>query len=100
MLATLGLQRLESNLGRDTVTAIDVAEFLEQAQADDVRTLAREGMPEALDGMHRRLSEHDSAIEMSVADIIEDEWSNLPGQLYMYNPGNPEFQQSRPANRV
>ena len=55
MLATFGLQRIESGLDRDTVSATDVAEFLEQAQADDVHTLARDGMPEALDGMHRRL---------------------------------------------
>ena len=55
MLATFGLERLESGLDRDTVSATDVAEFLEQARADDVRTLARDGMPKALDGMHRRL---------------------------------------------
>ena len=36
------------------VTATDVAEFLEQAEAVDVHTLAREGMPEALDYLHRR----------------------------------------------
>jgi hypothetical protein len=100
MLATFGLDRLESNLGRDTVTATDVAEFLEQAQADDVRTLARDGMPEALDGMHRRLNERDCALEETSIEIIEDEWSNLPGQLYMYNRANPEFQPSRPTNRV
>ena len=45
MLATFGLERLESGLDRDTVSATDVAEFLQQAQADDVRTLARDGMP-------------------------------------------------------
>ena len=48
MLATFGLERLETGLNRDTVSATDVAEFLEQAQADDVHTLARDGMPEAL----------------------------------------------------
>lgn len=54
MLATLGLGRLERFLARDTVTATDVAEFLEQAEAVDVHTLARNGMPEALDYLHRR----------------------------------------------
>ena len=54
MLATLGLGRLEKELAHDTVTASDVAEFLEHAEAVDVRTLAREGMPEALDYLHRR----------------------------------------------
>ena len=36
MLATFGLERLESGLDGDTVSAADVAEFLEQARADDV----------------------------------------------------------------
>jgi hypothetical protein len=54
MLATLGLGRLEMSLAHDTVTATDVAEFLDQADAVDVRTLAREGMPEALEYLHRR----------------------------------------------
>ncbi len=64
MLATFGLERLETGLDRDTVSATDVAEFLEQAQADEVRTLARDGMPEALDCMHRRLAERDSVDEV------------------------------------
>ncbi|QLL07151.1 hypothetical protein [Mycobacterium vicinigordonae] len=54
MLATLGLGRLEQMLARDTVTATDVAEFLDQAEAVDMHTLAREGMPEALEYLHRR----------------------------------------------
>ena len=54
MLATLGLGRLEKALAHDTVTATDVAEFLDQADAVDVHTLAREGMPEALEYLHRR----------------------------------------------
>jgi hypothetical protein len=56
MLATFGLERLEAGLEKDTVTATDVAEFLEQAEPIDVRTLAREGMPEALDSLHRRMA--------------------------------------------
>lgn len=54
MLATLGLGRLEKSLAHDAVSASDVAEFLDQADAVDVRTLAREGMPEALELLHRR----------------------------------------------
>ena len=57
MLATFGLQRLEAGLENDTLTASDVAEFLEQAEPIDVRTLAREGMPEALDSLHRRIND-------------------------------------------
>lgn len=48
MLAALGLGRLEKSLDHDTMTASDVADFL------DVRTLARDGMPEALELLHRR----------------------------------------------
>src|ERR1700752_3003518 len=54
MLATLGLGRLEKELAHDAVTAHDVDEFLEHAEAVDVHTLAREGMPEALEYLHRR----------------------------------------------
>ena len=100
MLATFGLQRIESGLDRDTVSAADVAEFLEQAQADDVHTLARDGMPEALDGMHRRLSDRVPDAEVAKAYITDDEWSDLPTPLYAYNRANPEFQPSRHANPV
>ncbi|MBV9090153.1 MAG: hypothetical protein JO044_09675 [Mycobacteriaceae bacterium] len=54
MLATFGLERLESRLNPDAVHPSDVAEFLERAQPRDVSTLARDGMPEALDCFHRR----------------------------------------------
>jgi hypothetical protein len=54
ILATLWLGRLERELAHDSVTASDVAEFLEHAQAVDVHTLARKGMPEALESLHRR----------------------------------------------
>ncbi|WP_343575170.1 hypothetical protein [Mycobacterium sp.] len=56
MLATFGLERLEAGLEKDTVSATDVAEFLEHAEPTDVRTLARDGMPEALDCLHRRMA--------------------------------------------
>ena len=56
MLATFGLQRLESSLDDDTVSASDVAEFLDQAEADDVNTLARDGMAPALDGLHQPIA--------------------------------------------
>ncbi|MGA9492675.1 MAG: hypothetical protein WBV80_20835 [Mycobacterium sp.] len=57
MFATFGLQRLESGLENDTLTASDVAEFLEQAEPTDVRTLASNGMPDALDRLHRRIAD-------------------------------------------
>jgi hypothetical protein len=94
MLATFGLERLETGLSRDTVSATDVAEFLEQARADDVRTLARDGMPQALDCLHRRLHEPDSGFE------VVDDRTHLPTPLYVYNRANTEFQPTRHANRV
>ena len=100
MLATLGLQRLESGLDSDTVSAADVAEFLDQACADDVRTLVRDGMPEALDGMHRRLQERVYEPEIAKLYITDDEWSNLPTPRYADSVANTGFQQSRHANRV
>jgi hypothetical protein len=95
MLATFGLERLESGLQRDTVTSTDVAKFLEQAEAADVDTLARDGMSRALDGMKQRLHER------------ENNWSGtstpargLPSRLYVHHQANPEFQPTRQANRV
>jgi hypothetical protein len=54
MLATIGLQRVESRLNQECVGAADVAEFLAAARPGDMRTLARDGMPEALDCFQRR----------------------------------------------
>jgi hypothetical protein len=100
MFATFGLERLESGLDHDTVSAADVAEFLEQAQADDVRTLALDGMPTALDGMHRRLHERFADAEVARPLSIAVDWPNLPTPVYAHNGENPEFQPSRHANRV
>jgi hypothetical protein len=97
MLATFGLQRLESSLDDDTVSAADVADFLDQAEPDDVNTLAREGMGRALDGLHQRLSERDLAL---AAPPAAHERSSLPGRLVVHHRANPEFQPTRYANRV
>ena len=100
MLATFGLQRLESSLEDDSVSAADVADFLDQAQADDVRTLAREGMPRALAAMHRRLQERVCEPEIAKLYITDDEWSNLPTPHYVDNIANTGFRPSPHANRV
>jgi hypothetical protein len=97
MLATFGLQRLESSLNDDTVSASDVAEFLEQAEPDDVNTLAREGMGRALDGLHQRLGERDWPLGAPAA--VRDT-ASLPNRLYVPHHSNPEFQPTRHANRV
>jgi hypothetical protein len=97
MLATFGLQRLESSLDDDTVSASDVAEFLEQAEPDDVDTLAREGMGRALDGLHQRLGERDWPLDGGPG---AGDMSSLPTRLYVHHGSNPEFQPTRHANRV
>jgi hypothetical protein len=68
MLATFGLARLEAGLENDALTASDVADFLKQAELVDVRTLARDGMPEAPDCRHGRIGR------------ITDEWAYLPSR--------------------
>jgi hypothetical protein len=97
MLATFGLGRLESSLARDTVSASDVAEFLQQAKAHDVDRLARDGMSEALDGIHRRLAERDPANDTLPTRLAQP---SLPKRVYIEHSPNPQFQATRHANRV
>jgi hypothetical protein len=97
MLATFGLERVESGLNCDTVSATDVATFLEQAQAHDFNTLARDGMSRALDSLHQRLHERESTTNGYAAGT---DTSGLPTRLYVHHRSNPEFQPTRHANRV
>jgi hypothetical protein len=97
MLATFGLQRLESSLNDDTVSAADVAEFLEQAEPGDVNTLAREGMGRALDDLHQRLSERECSLD---APTAARDMASLPTRLVVHHRANPQFQPTRHANRV
>ncbi len=110
MLATFGLQQLEAGLENDTLTASDVAEFLEQAEPIDVRTLAREGMPEALDSLHRRIN-YETAPLPSSAEPVTDEWwaatlisaPNQPassGHRHQHSRANRQFASREHANRV
>jgi hypothetical protein len=97
MLATFGLERLESSLRRDTVSATDVAKFLEQAEASDVDTLARDGMSRALDSLNQRLQERESP---SSGFGTSTSAPGLPTRLYVHHRSNPEFQPTPHANRV
>jgi hypothetical protein len=108
MLATFGLQRLEAGLENDTLTARDVADFLEQAEAVDMRTLARDGMPEALNSLHRRIN-YETAPLPSSAEPVTDQWSTLisaPIQpaslrdLHQHSQANRQFAPREHANRV
>jgi hypothetical protein len=113
MLATLGLGRLEKEISHDTVTATDVDEFLEHAGAVDVRTLAREGMPEALDYLHRRqaqqLTESPSPGShvgkhrpetIFARDFNGAGEAGLPTQMHTRSRVNPQFRATKDANRV
>ena len=112
MLATLGLGRLEKELAHDSVTATDVDEFLENADAVDVHTLAREGMPEALDYLHRRQAQRvvdspppgrHARPETPGRYLPATSTSTraaLPTQMHKHSRANPEVTGTRHVNRV
>jgi hypothetical protein len=113
MLVTLGLGRMEKELGHDTVTPNDVDEFLEHAEAVDVHTLAREGMPEALEYLHRRQAQRlaDSpppgshggrhrAETIFAKDLDGRYEARLPTRVNPPARVNPQFTAARYVNRV
>jgi hypothetical protein len=114
MLAALGLGRLESELARESVTTAEVDEFLEHAQAVDVRTLAREGITEALEYLHRRqaqqlaaapppraLTGRHSAESMFAIDLADPATGRLlPTRIPAHSGANPQFDGTRHVNRV
>jgi hypothetical protein len=110
MLATFGLARLESGLVDDTLTARDVADFLAHAQPADVGTLARVGMTEALDCLHRRQTElgiDEPALRSSLDDyraspvyvLAAEQPGPLSGRR-KHSRANRQFGAPRHANRV
>lgn len=113
MLAALGLGRLEAELADDTVTTTDVDDFPDHAEAVDMRTLAREGMPEALDYLHRRqaLRLDDSpphrtqtgprhAAPVFATDFGDRDEARLPTRTPNDSHVNPQFGGARHVNRV
>lgn len=113
MLATFGLGRLESGLVDNTVTASDVAEFLAQAEPIDVGTLARDGMPEALDCLQRRIGRVSDELPdplggvdantdrlLTAALISAAEYSGLPSLRHNHSGVNRQFGPPQHANRV
>jgi hypothetical protein len=79
MLATFGLERLETGLNRDTVSATDVDEFLEQA----LHQSSQDHVPAPRNGR---------TAGSSVA--------GLPTRLYAHHGVNPEFRPTQHADRV
>jgi hypothetical protein len=113
MLATLGLGRLERELTQDGITATDVDEFMGNANAVDVHTLAREGMPEALDYLHRRQAQRavdsppsgrharpEDAGPLLAGDLDIYDEATLPTQMHKHPGANPEVTGTRYVNRV
>jgi hypothetical protein len=114
MLATFGLGRLEAGLADDTLTARDVAEFLDQAEPVDMRMLAREGLPEALECLHRRRTEEvadaaahsasrleppvDPFLTAAIISAAEQPGWAAPGPRH--SKENRQFGAPRHANRV
>lgn len=113
MLAALGLGRLESELTHDRMAVVDVDEFLEGAGGVDMRTLASEGMPEALEYLHRREAQQLSvpvlngrdggprhaAPSFAVGFIDRDELT-LPTRIHGHPHVNPQFRAPRHTYRV
>jgi hypothetical protein len=114
MLATLGLGRLERELAHDAVVAAtDVAEFLDHAEAVDVHTLATEGMPEALDYLHRRQAQQllaspapgrharpDDARPLFAGAVDDYGEATLPTRTHNHSRANPQVAGTRHVNRV
>lgn len=104
MMATVGLQRVESALGRETVTADDVAEYLEHAKATSTGPCrAHDADGPALRFLPRvpmRVADFDEFVE----DRPNDQVHALPAPRYVVPAVVPapktEFQQTRHADRV
>jgi hypothetical protein len=108
MLAALGL-----GLARESITATDVDEFLEQAQAMDMHTLAREGMPEALEYLHRRQAQQlalspppsahtgrHRAESVFASPVNGPGAAGSPMRIHAHSGANPQFGATRHVNRV
>jgi hypothetical protein len=100
MLATVGLQRLESRLDPNTVSSTDVAKFFEHAEPSDVSTLARDGMSRALDGLWRRQHGQQPAAAPVATATASAHGAGLPTRLHAHHASKTEFQPTRHANRV
>lgn len=97
MLATFGLERVEAGLSRQTISAADVAEFLDQAEASDVDALVRDGLDTAIHDQHRRRGEREAATAAAVRSAAPP---SLPTVRSFPPRVNTGFQQTRHANPV
>jgi hypothetical protein len=112
MLAALGLGRLESDLAPRARAVADVDKFFERADGVDMHTLAAEGMPEAVEYLHRRelaqlpgapgngsAGPRHAAPSFAVSYVDRDELT-LPTRIHGHSHVNPQFRAPRHANPV
>jgi len=90
MLATFGLERLESALVRDCVSPSEVEEFLQQAAPNNIGRAARADAA-------RRRSERAEPAGTLPTRLVE---VGLPTRVYAPQLANPQFQPTPHANRV
>lgn len=104
MLATVGLQRVESALGRETVTADDVAEYLDHAKANGAGACRGHDPDGPALRFLPRIPSRAADLDDFVADPPDDQVRALPEPRYIVPavlPGpKTEFQQTRHADRV
>ncbi|EFG77484.1 hypothetical protein HMPREF0591_2597 [Mycobacterium parascrofulaceum ATCC BAA-614] len=113
MLAALGLGRLERGLAREDVAMIAVTELFETVELVDMRTLAREGMPEALEYLHRREARELAEAALAgltagprhaapsfAASFVDHGELTLPTRIQPHSRINPQFEAPRHVNRV
>ncbi len=113
MLAALGLGRLEKDLAGDTVTAMEVDDLVVHAEAVDVHTLAREGIPEALEYLHLRQAQRLSgalpagrhalpthATPLFAVDLPESGQVGVSVRIHAHSRVNQQVKLTRHVNRV
>ena len=113
MLATLGLARLERGLAPADVAMIAVTDFFERAELVDVHTLAQEGLPEALEYLHRRDAREISDAALTgltagprhaappfAASFVDPGELTLPTRVHAHSRVNPQFKGTQHVNRV
>jgi hypothetical protein len=113
MLAALGLGRLEKDLAHKSPTASDIDEFLEYADAVDMHTLAREGMPLALEYLHWRQAQQLAQLPPGgsyggrhraepafVVDFDDRRVADLPTRIHGHPRVNPQFRATKHVNHV
>lgn len=97
MLATFGLERLESGLRDDTVSAADITDILAQAGGVNPGRSGSDRTGTTADGARQRrqmreLSDDGRSPEMPAG--------SLPTRIYIHHQSNPEFPPTRHADRV